>query len=132
MGSKASRTASLPGPPQQTELAFLAGLLERGGFIATRPNMVGIKITGSEALVDWLAVRFGGRASGRTWWLLRQADVLFVAQQVRPYLVTAISTCEAMCGLLEHTRARELYHGDDEWRTERDRLLRAVARSRAG
>lgn len=131
MGTRASRTTALPGSPQQVELAFLAGLLERGGFVAARPNMIGLKITGSEALVEWLATRFGGRASGRTWWLLRQADVLFVTRHVEPYLVSSVATCRAVRRLLEHSQARSSYHGDDEWRAERDRLLRAVDRARA-
>lgn len=131
MGSKASKTTVLPGHPQQVELAFLAGLLERGGFIAPRSNMVGLKVTGSERLVEWLVIRFGGRAHGRTWWCLRQADVLLVLGMVRPYLVTGIATCDAMRCLLEHAGARDAYHGDDQWREERDRLLRAVAAARS-
>lgn len=131
VGTRASKTTSLPGPPQQVELAFLGGLLERGGFVAARPNLIGLKIVGDPRLVDWLAVRFGGRASGRTWWCLRQADVVFVLGHVRPYLVTAIGTCDAMRRLLEHIQGRASYHGDDEWRDERERLLRAVRAARA-
>lgn len=131
MGSRASTRASLPGPPEQAEIAYLAGLLDRsGGFVAT-PAVVGLKIVAPPALRNWLVLRFGGSDSTRAWTLTRQADLNFLLPRLRSYLVTRVDECEAMLALLEHLAAREGYHGDDAWRQRRADLIAAVRAARS-
>lgn len=114
----------LPGPPQQTELAYLAALIDRSGTFCASANSgtVGIKITAPPALRNWLVMRFGGADSSRAWTLSRQADVRYVATGVLPYLVVKRRAGAAFLLLLEHMATREHYHGTAEWRAERDRL----------
>lgn len=133
MGSRASTQHSLPGPPQQVELAYLAGLVDRsGGFTASRPNTIGLKVTCSPALRRWLLMRFGGFDTSRCWWLTRRADLAYVITHMRPFLVVRGGQAEAMSTLLDHLNGRDDYHGSPEWRRKRVELMSAVrARSPA-
>lgn len=131
MGSRASTKPALPGPPQQVEIAYLAGLIDRGGgFTASRPNAVGLKLVCSRPLRQWLVMRFGGSDTARSWWLTRQANLLFLLPRVLPYLVVRTDECKAMIALLEHTAERGSYHGDAAWRQRRDDLMGAVRAAR--
>jgi len=131
MGSRASSSATLPGLPEQVEIAYLAGLIDRGGgFTASRPNAVGLKIVCTRPLRHWLVLRFGGSDTTRVWWLTRQADLLFLLPRVLPYLVVRTDECKAMIALLEHVSARASYNGDAEWRQRREDLMGAVRAAR--
>lgn len=125
MGSRASTQAALPGLPQQTELAYLAGLLDRSGGIVRDP--AGLKLVVSEKLRSWLLVRFGGfETAAGAWWLTQQATLLYLLPQVRRYAVPRGPQLEALEALVAHSANRERYHGDDEWRQRRDQLREAV------
>jgi hypothetical protein len=125
MGSKAAPQVGLPGPPVQSELAYLAGLLDRGGMVASRS--IGLKIEGPPPLLAWLRSCFGGSISSGTWWLTRQADLLFILPRVEPHLRVKKLRCRTLCRLVAHCHNRASYHGDPEWRAERDRLRQLVA-----
>jgi hypothetical protein len=127
MGSQAAPQPRLPGLPARTDFAYLAALLDRGGLTAA--HSIGIKIVGDEPLTAWLRSRFGGRCTGRTWWLTRQADLLVVIVNVVPHMKVRREQAQAMGELLHHARARARYHGDAEWRAERERLRSAVSAS---
>lgn len=130
MPTRASVTPSIPGPPEQVEIAYLAGLIDRGGgFTASRPNAVGLKIVCQRPLRHWLAMRFGGSDTVRAWWLTRQSNLLFLLPRVLPYLVVRSDECRAMIALLEHVSAREAER-DDAWRQRRDDLMGAVRAAR--
>lgn len=129
MGSRASSSPAIPGPPEQVEIAYLAGLIDRGGgFTASRPNAVGLKIVCTPALRDWLGMRFGGSGT-RAWWLTRQANLLFLLPRVLPYLVVRADECRAMIALLEHVSDRG-GDRDEAWRQRRDDLMGAVRAAR--
>lgn len=127
MSSKASQSPVIPGLPTQAELAYLAGLLDRGGGFTES----GLKIVGPPALRHWLSARFGGTESGGAWLLRRQADLLFLVPRVRPYLTTRIAESEALHLVLLNLRDRGSYDGDAPWREERARLRGAVRAARA-
>lgn len=127
MASRGSPTTVLPGPPQQTELAYLAGLVDRaGGFMASRPNAIGLKIVCGPTLRNWLVMRFGGHDSSRAWTVTRQADLGFLLPRLLPYLVTRSAECSAMIALVGHVSSRPTYRPDQDWKTERTRLMDAV------
>lgn len=126
MGSRASTRASLPGPPEQTEIAYLAGLVDRGGGFVVSERVVGLKVVAAPALRNWLVLRFGGHDSTRAWTLTRQANVAFLLPRLLPYLVARADECKAMMELVSHCQARGGYHGTDEWRRRRDDLIAAV------
>lgn len=124
VGSKAAPNVKLPGPPQQTELAYLAALVDRSGTFCASANSstVAIKVTAPPALRLWLMVRFGGIDGPRSWQLSRQADLRYVATGIAPYLVVKRGAGTAFLDLLAHLATRESYHGTADWRAERDRL----------
>jgi hypothetical protein len=127
MGSKAASHVRLPGVPQHSDFAYLAALLDRGGFCArAKSSTVGLKVVAPPKVRNWLVMRFGGQDTTRAWWLTRQADVRYVLTRVRPYLVVRGRAAGAMIELIDHLASRESYHGDPEWRRERDRLKGAV------
>lgn len=131
MGSRAAVAPTLPGPPEQVEVAYLAGLIDRGGgFTASTPNTVGLKLVCRRPLRHWLVLRFGGSDTTRAWWLTRQANLLFLLPRVEPYLVVRADECRAMIALLEHVSSRSTYNGDDDWRQRRDELMAAVRAAR--
>lgn len=126
MGSRASRRAKLPGLPQQTDLAYLAGLVDRGGGFVTRPP--GLKIRAAPALRSRLLQRFGGTehsASG-TWTLSQTATLTYLLPALSPFVIARQLELEAMIQLLAHHTSRPNYHGDEEWRERREQLRAAV------
>lgn len=131
MASRAGRGAKLPGPPQQTDLAYLAALLDRGALLCARDNSLGLRVTGSVPLRHWLSSRFGGWTSGRTWHQTHQSTVRYLLMAVRPYVVVRSHELEAMMVLLDHLANRGDYRGDVEWQAERTRLIGRVGAARA-
>lgn len=118
----------MPGVPQRTDFAFLAGLLDRGGgFCASeRSSTIGLKVVAPPKLRIWLVMRFGGSDTTRAWWLTRHADLRYVLTQVRPFLVARERAAAAMIDLIDHMDSRESYHGDAAWRKRRDQLKGVV------
>lgn len=127
MGSKAAQTAKLPGPPAQTEIAYLAGLLERGGFVA---DPAGLKLTAGLQRRGWLVMRFGGSTTGRCWWLTQQASLLYLLPRIAVYLIERRGECVALEALVAHCANRRSYHGDPQWRARRETLRSAVRAAR--
>lgn len=123
----------LPGPPQRTELAYLAALVDRsGGFCASQQSAtIAIKLSAPPELRQWLLLRFGGHQSQTSWILGRQADLHYVATGIAPFLVVKRRAGAAFVELLEHCARRPSYHGSADWRAERDRLKAEVRRSSA-
>lgn len=123
----------LPGLPSQTDLAYLAGLIDGCGTFACaeKSSTIGLKISAPPRLRNWLVLRFGGYDTARAWWLTRQADLRYVVTGVAPYLVRKRAPAQTFLVLLGHLATRESYHGTAEWRAERERLKAACRRAAA-
>lgn len=131
MSSRASKSPRIPGLPTQAELAYLAGLLDRGGgFTASQPGSIGLKIVGDEVLRHWLLARFGGSESAGAWVLRRQADLDFLLPRLLPYLTTRVAECDALRRLVDYLIHRDSYTPGAGWHDDCRRLMRAVADAR--
>lgn len=114
--------------PSQADFAYLAGLLDRGGFMAARS--IGLKLVVPFPLGGWLRLRFGGRVNGNVWWQTRQADLLILLPRIEPHLKVRARECRALAVLVGHNAHRLDYHGSDGWRARREALRGAVAAAR--
>lgn len=83
------------GPPSLVEVAYLAGILERGGL-----SPAGIKVRCHQPTGQWLIDRFGGTwydtASKGTWWLRSRDEVSDTLQRVAPFMIDRREQAEAL------------------------------------
>lgn len=135
MGSRSPATPVVPGPPSREELAYLAGLFDRGGGLTLDPP--GLKIACHPFLAGWLLSRFGGhfypgRGDGPRfprgyWWLCRQAEMLDTCHRLETHVIERRAEFAAMRHLLEHLADPDRpYHGGGEWALRRDQLKELV------
>jgi hypothetical protein len=109
---------SLDTATAETDLAYLAGIIDGEGYFAVsdKSNTFGITVSVTdECLIDWLHKRFSGNVSKRfaktsthrdvhKWYLQRHADLAWLIPRVAPYLVIKRNQADAMLRFVEHVR----------------------------
>lgn len=128
-------------PPSETDLAYLAGILDGEGCFKVgsgSSRIAGLDVRMCDAgTVEWLKATFGGityterSSTNRTvygWRLHRQADLLYVLPRVAPYLQIKAPQAWAMLRVVETLRAQPRYKA--RARTQEERVHRRVLRER--
>jgi hypothetical protein len=125
-------------PLTEAKLAYLAGIVDGEGFfqVSLKTNTFGLGVGVTDrVLIEWLRREIGGRAyfdishtAGNRlvhrWFVSRQADLLSLLPELRPYLVIKQEQCDAMLGLVEHLRAYPAYDVPTKYATRAERARR--------
>jgi hypothetical protein len=132
------------GEPTQTDLAYLAGLIDGEGHVSIHPKKAIVLCMTDIPLLDWCHAKFSGTMSGnwineknasarprKMWHLSRIADLAYVLPLLDPYLVLKRAECDALRRLALHSLSPDGFatggsrgHGrTQEWRDRRDAIV---------